>query len=168
MRRRRGYTLIELVLVMFLLILIAFYVFTLTGTGSQTYLRLTAKQSLTADLRIGVSYLNVQIRKHDQQDALSIRPDPFDGRPALVISQELEQQTYLTWIYIYDGYLCELFVAENAAVTPEMASRIVPADELVLTPLAGDALRVGLVRRTDQGREERFRTVGLRSGGIGP
>ncbi|MEA4889481.1 MAG: DUF4860 domain-containing protein [Clostridiaceae bacterium] len=168
MRRRQGYTLIELVLVMFLLILIAFYVFTLTGIGSQTYLRLNAKQNETSDLRIGLSYINVQVRKHDAADALSIRKDPFEGGPALVVSQVLDGETYLTWIYIHDGYLCELFVADQAKVTPEMASKIAAADELHLESGGSDALKVTLVRYSDNGAEERSRVISLKSGGISP
>jgi len=37
---RGGYTLVEMVLVMFLLVLVAAFVFSLTGAGSAAYLRL--------------------------------------------------------------------------------------------------------------------------------
>ena len=77
MRRRGGYTLIELALVLMLLILVASVVFTLAGTGSRTYLRIAAKQNQASDMRTALSYIDVQVRKHDVRDALSIRPDPF-------------------------------------------------------------------------------------------
>ena len=52
MSRRRGYTLVELVLVMLLLTLVASAVFTLAGAGSQTYLRLADKRGSDASARL--------------------------------------------------------------------------------------------------------------------
>jgi prepilin-type N-terminal cleavage/methylation domain-containing protein len=162
---KRGYSLIELVLVMFLLVLVAFYVFSVTGIGSQAYLRLTERQNLTADLRIGLSYLDVKIKTNDRSGAVSIRPDPFTGQTALLIGHEIDGQPYQTWIYLYDGALYELFVSERATVNPAMGNRIVAMDALQLDQPAGNLIRVTLVRGTGQEARTRTRTIGLRSDG---
>jgi hypothetical protein len=169
MMRRCGYTLIELVLVLFLLILVAIGVFTLAASGSQAFLRLSDRQSLNADLRTGLSYLDVQVRKHDSQQSLSIQPDPFDAGPALVVEQSIEDKAFLTWIYVHDGYLSELFVEAGAAVTPDMASRIVRMDEMRLEQVAADAMRITLIRRPEgENPLEASRLIYLRAGGTGP
>ena len=169
MRRRNGYTLIELALVLMLLILVAIVVFTLASSGSQTYLRLTAKQSQAADLRTGLSYLDVQVRKHDTQDALAIRPDPFGKQPALVVEQQIEGKTFQTWIYLYDGYLCELFAEKGIKLTPNMGNRIAPMDELTMQALGNDALQVTLTRQAEgQARIQGTRIIHLYAGGISP
>jgi prepilin-type N-terminal cleavage/methylation domain-containing protein len=169
MKQRRGYTLIELVLVLLLLVLVAAGVFTLAAAGSQAYLKLSDQQTLTAELRTGLSYLDVQIRKHDAFESLSIRQDPFQGGQALVIGQLLEDETYLTWIYVRDGYLCELFVKEGIAVTPDMASKIVRMDLMKLEQVSSDALLITLVRQPAESlRQESSRLVYLRAGGISP
>jgi prepilin-type N-terminal cleavage/methylation domain-containing protein len=168
MKKRRGYTLIELVLVLMLLVLVAGVVFTLAASGSQTYLRLTEKQSQSTDLRTGLSYLDVQIRKHDTQGALSIRPGPFDSQPSLVISQEISGKTYLTYIYLRDGFLCELFVADDTVITEGMGSRIAAINSMQLDTLADGSLKITLSRQTgDQALISGSRTVYLRAGGIG-
>jgi type II secretory pathway pseudopilin PulG len=168
MRKRQGYTLIELVVVLLLLILVAAAVFTLAGTGSRTYLRLASRQAQSADLRTGISYLDVQINKHDTRGALSIRPDPFAGQPALVIEQTLEGETYLTWIYVLDGYLCELFVSQDTALTPEMASKIVPMDSLRLEMPSADSIHVTLIRETEGlAQRQAERIIHLQAGGLG-
>lgn len=167
MRRRQGYTLIELVLVLALLVLIAIFVFVLTGSGSQAYLRLTASQSQASDLRIGLSYINVQLRSHDSQGMIDLRQDPFGGSPALVLSREMEGKTYLTWIYVREGYLCELFLAETTLPVPEMATRIVAADSLTLIRRSDDALQVILTRQDGEVTVQRSRTLTLRSQGGG-
>lgn len=169
MKRRNGYTLIELVLVLMLLILVSAAVFTMACAGSRTYLRLAAKQAQSSDLRTGLSYLDVQIRKHDAQAALAIKPDPFSGQPALVIEQQIEGQDYLTWIYLHDGYLCELFVTKGIKLTPDMGSKIVPMDGLALKALSNDALQVTLTRQAEgQARIQGTRILHLYAGGVSP
>ncbi len=167
MKNRRGYTLIELVLVLMLLILVASMVFLLSATGSQTYLRLTAKQAQAADLRTGLSYLDVQIRQHDEQGALSITPGPFDSSPALAIKRIINDKTYTTWIYLRDGYLCELFVAEETVIMPDMGSRIVAMDGFAMEPLADGAIKITLSRQAkDQAEIVGSRIICLKAGGV--
>ena len=167
MKQKKGYTLVELVLVLALLVLIAIFVFVLTGSGSQAYLRLTASQNQSSDLRIGLSYINVKLRSHDGQGMVDLRPDPFGGSPALVLSRELEGETYLTWIYVREGYLCELFLAETTTPLPEMATRIVKADSLALIRRSDEALQVVLSRQDGEKIGQRSRTLTLRSIGGG-
>ncbi len=167
MKRRGGYTLIELVLVVMLLVLVASVVFTLAGTGSRTYLNMTAKQVQTADLRIALSYLDVQIRKNDVRDAWSVRPDPFEGHPALVVEQNFEGGTYLTWIYVRDGYLCELFVDKTTEITDSMGSRIAPVDRMTLGVQDDGSLVVTLFRQEpDRSIISQSREISMRAGGV--
>ncbi|MGI6334597.1 MAG: DUF4860 domain-containing protein [Saccharofermentanales bacterium] len=167
MKRRGGYTLIELVLVLMLLILVASVVFTLAGAGSRTYLRMTAKQVQTGDLRIALSYLDVQIRKNDVKDAWSIRPDPFEGHPALVVEQDFEGRTCLTWIYVREGYLCELFVDESTVITDSMGSRIAPVDRMTLDVQDEGSLVVTLFRQEpDRSVISQSRAISMRAGGV--
>lgn len=167
MKRRRGYTLIELVLVLMLLVLVSGVVFILAASGSQTYLRLAEKQNQSTDLRTGLSYLDVQIRKHDTQGALSIRSGPFDSQPSLVISQEISGQLYLTYIYLHDGYLCELFVADDTVITDGMGSRIAAINSMQFDTLADGSIQITLSRQSgDQALISGSRTIFLRAGGI--
>jgi prepilin-type N-terminal cleavage/methylation domain-containing protein len=169
MKQRRGYTLIELVLVLLLLVLVAAGVFSLAASGSEAFLRLSNRQGVTADMRTGLSYLDVQIRKHDSAGAVSIRQNPFADGQALVIAQPIEGAVYLTWIYVQDGYLCELFVEEGTAVTAEMAGKITHMDEMRLDRVSAEILRVTLVRKSPGLPDlEAGRRIFLRSGGDSP
>lgn len=163
--KRRGYTLIEMVLVLFLLIIVSFFVFTLTGIGSSAYLRLTDWQNRTADLRIGLSYIDVKVRSHDAAGAIAIRPDPFSGNDALIISRRVADETYLTWIYVYDGSLFELFVREDAAVSPAMGSKIADVSSLSLSMPEPDRLHVTLISGSADTARSRSRTIRLNSKG---
>lgn len=166
--RRQGYTLIEMVLVLFLLILVSFFVFTVTGIGSSAYLRLTDWQNRTSDLRIGLSYIDVKVRSHDTAGMIGVRPDPFNGDDALVITRLIGDERYLIWIYVYDGHLYELFVPENADVTPEMGNRIAGADALRVSMPNSRQLDVTLVRRLGEEEQSRSRSIWLHTGGTRP
>ena len=136
---RGGYTLIEMVLVMFLLVLVAAFVFSLTGAGSTAYLRLQEQQDLSADLRTGLSYIDVKIRSHDAP-----------------------------WFYSQGGYLGERFIPGQTAFKPELGSRIAAADVLEVGFSDRQKLLVTLTRQTGDKALTRSRTILLRSGGETP
>ncbi len=166
--KRHGYVLAELVVVLFLLILISVFVFLLTESGSQTYLRLLGQQNRASDLRIGLAYLDVQVKRHDQTDGLLIMDRPDQTGQALVFARQAESGRYLTWMYVHDGYLCELTLAQERTFSPEGGSRIAAVDHMHLQELAADRLRVTLLREGPQEVQEASRTLLLRSQGALP
>ena len=168
MTPRKGYTLIELILVMFLLLFIALAVFSLTRVGSEAYLRLTSQQSLQSDLRIATSYLDVKLKQNDTAGAVMLARPPFADHEgeSLKIVRTIEGFPYELWIFHYDGYLYELLTEPDSLVTPDMGNRIVRADDFELVYEADDALRVMISRFDDQGRRyQRERIITLRTGG---
>lgn len=168
MRQKHGYTLIELVLVLFLLILIAISVFTLAVTGSQSFLRLESNQRHNSDLRIGISYLDVKLKQNDRAGAIEAVDLPGTSQSALRISRQIGDQTYYTWIYAYDEYLCELFIQKGREFEPELGSRIAPAADLSVARVADDAMQVVLTGTdVSGGSSEITRVFHLRTGGDG-
>jgi len=165
---RGGYTLLEMVLVMFLLVLVAAFVFSLTGAGSTAYLRLQEQQDLSADLRTGLSYIDVKIRSHDAAGQIWTAPRPDNSQTALVMRKTAGDAPYVTWIYIHEGYLCELFIPEQAAFKPELGSRIAAADVLEVGFSDRQKLLVTLTRQAGDNALTRSRTILLRSGGETP
>lgn len=162
---KSGYSLIEMVLVMLLLIFVSFYVFTLTETGSTAYLRLTRRQQETADLRTGLSYLDVKLKSNDTDGLVTITADPFSGQPALLINQPIGDELYYTWIYVYDNTLYELFTREGAQVSPLMGNKIARAGQLELEMAGPQLLRVSLTGSDGPGAEVRTRLIRLCSAG---
>lgn len=170
MKHRQGYTLIELVLVLFLLVFIAMAVFSLIGIGSQTYARMVEKQEVQADLRVGLSYLDVRMKQHDVTGAVNVAESPFsnhsEGKPALKIQRSFGDTVYILWIYEYDGYLCELLTRPDADIAADMGSRIVAMDQVFFDKLDDDTLQVRMSRSSDSGvLTTQIRTFTLRSEG---
>lgn len=146
MKRRGGYTLIELVLVLMLLTFVAVSVFLLTDRGSAAYTRLASGREQAADLRIALSYMDVRLKRIDGNGSVTLRPAPFGGGQALVLTQTVDGAEYETQLYVDRGVLRELFVKKDQAVTADMASEIARADRLEVQLVNDKLLSLTLTR----------------------
>lgn len=93
----------------------------LTGAGVYRNLVQTGQEHY-AD-RTKAMYLTTRVR---QSSAITV--EDFGGCQALVSREEIDDETYLTRVYCYDGSLRELFSAENAALQPEDGEKILEAE----------------------------------------
>lgn len=150
MKRRGGYTTIELVLVLMLLTFVAVSVFLLTDSGSAAYTRLSASRETASDLRIALSYIDVRLKKIDGNGSVRVQPAPFGGGQALVLAQRIEGSDYETMLYVDRGMLRELFVRKSLAVTADMASEIARADSLDVHFISDSLLALTLARGSTQ------------------
>lgn len=145
MRRRKGYTLIELVLVMMLLTFVAVSVFLLTGAGSSAYARLSDNRGSASDLRIALSFIDVRIKKTDGLGQIAVQKAPFGDGQALLLSQNIETTDYETYIYVDEGALKELFIEKGLPVTRDMASDIARADAMQIQRASSNLIAVTLL-----------------------
>ena len=63
----------------------------------------------------------------------------FDGCQALTVYERIDGATYVTYVYCYDGYLRELYCAENARLQKDAGEKIMPAESIRFS-VAGDLL----------------------------
>lgn len=187
-RNKSGYTLIELILVMFLLIMVASLVFTLTAAGSQAWLRLTGSQNERSELRTAMSYLEIQIKKADEEGAVSIAPDPFFGESAIKLDWIIEDPTIpgqdkaTTWIYLNAGRLYEFYTVPGMVLSNTGGRELVKIDSWDLEISSGNILSVTIKEGySDTGSSDNdksgqiiegdsywTRNIYLRSGGMTP
>ncbi len=107
-------------------------------TGAGVYRRLTENGDVRYARQTTMQYLST--RFHQGRNA---RVEDFQGSEALVFSENYGDQTYLTRVYCYDGYLMELFSAEAAQLAPEDGEKILPVSQLAFT-LEEDLLCIDL------------------------
>lgn len=69
------------------------------------------------DTRTSVSYLTEKFRQADQYNGISI--GCIQDVPALTLSETINEETYVTYIYAYEGKLYELFARENLDMYPD-------------------------------------------------
>ena len=93
--------------------------------GAKGYGKLVSRGEETFAKRTAAQYLTMRVRQ-----AETVAVADFDGCEALVFCEQIDGERYLTRVYCCDGYLRELFCAENAALLPENGEKILPAEEL--------------------------------------
>lgn len=94
-------------------------------SGAKVYRQLINRGETGFNQRTAAQYVTMRVRQ-----AESVSVADFEGCEALVIPEMVDGEVYLTQVYCYDGYLCELFCAENAALSPGDGEKILPADTL--------------------------------------
>lgn len=119
-----------------LLVLLLFGVFALCIlsvllTGAGAYKRLMERGQSAFDERTVPQYIATKVRQADTKGG--ILTGTLGGASVLELHENIEDSTYVTRIYCYDGYLRELFSEERIAVTPEDGEAIVEAEKAQFT-----------------------------------
>jgi len=99
-------------------------------TGADAYHRLAQRDQLSYDRRTAGQYLSTRVRQGDQLGNVAV--GSFEGVDVLVLSEEIEGETYETLVYCYDGYLRELFAAAEGDFLPEDGEKVLEAQSMLL------------------------------------
>lgn len=96
-------------------------------TGADTYRRLTELSSENHAQRVAEQYIATRLRQ-----GTGLYTEDFDGTDALVFPEEVEGKTYITRIYCHDGWLRELYTAENGEFSPADGEKLLEMDEMCI------------------------------------
>jgi len=110
-------------------------------SGAGIYQRLTRLGEESHIQRTCVQYVSTKVR---QSSHSSLSVEPFFDLDALVLRQQIDGEFYLTRIYCHNGWLMELFSAQDAVLTPESGEKLLPLLEFVPS-LQEELLTVRLV-----------------------
>jgi len=91
--------------------------------GVRMYRSVSGAADANYALRASISYVFGKIRALDAAGFLSA--ERHGGLDVLVLSETIEGELYKTYIYVYNGQLCELFTDEYFAFDPEAGTPLV-------------------------------------------
>ena len=118
-----------LTLLLFTVFLISVLIVLLTGADVVN--KLSTRDQKSYNHRTTIQYLATRIRQADQHDMLSI--GTIGDSDAFIIKEIIDDYPYETWIYCYDGYLCELFTESGMELEPEYGEYILPLSSLQIS-----------------------------------
>lgn len=124
---------ISSVIVLLLMSIFAACVLMVLLTGAASYKRLAFRDSKVYEWRTGIQYISAKIRQTDEIGAVWV--DDFDEDTpidTLFLSEIIGQQRYITRIYCYDGYLYELYAAEDAQMSVQDGTQIMQLKDMQL------------------------------------
>lgn len=82
--------------------------------AANVYKKSVAWEESNYDSRTCLSYVTEKIRQNDEDGG--IETGTFYGIPCLILRQTFGDQSYVTYIYSYEGQLRELFIQEGVTV----------------------------------------------------
>ena len=111
--------------------------------GAQMYRATVDSSELNNEGRLLGAYVRSMVRAMDGTDSVEITQ--HGDITALGLRDLIDDEVYVTWLYVYEGQLCELFCEREEEFFPERGSEICPAHRFV--PSLGDGLLT--VKMTD-------------------
>lgn len=116
----------------------------LVTIGASVYKQTVSNMDQSFTDRTSYSYLVEKIHQNDIYDAIEI--GELEGSPALMLTQHLGEEEYCTYLYLYEGYLMELFTRKDSFAGNDLR----PAGQNIM-PLSGFTLEApssGLLKIT--------------------
>lgn len=99
--------------------------------AANVYKKSVAREAANYDSRTCLAYVTEKIRQGDEGGGVEV--GTFDGIPCLTIRQTFGEQPYVTYLYSYEGQLCELFVQEGASLGAGDGQKILEVHDLEIT-----------------------------------
>ena len=109
--------------------------FILVMIGIQAYRNTVEHMQDTFSTRTALSYVAEKLRQHDTEDSVAL--GRMEDLPALVLSDQVGDDTYLTYIYSDGEALYELTVREGTEVTAGMGEQILQVRDFTITDAGG-------------------------------
>lgn len=120
--------------------------------GVRMYRSISGAADANYALRASISYVSGKIRALDASDFLAV--ENIGGIKTLVLSETIEGERYRTYIYVYNGELCELFTDEHFDFDPGAGIALVELSDFFFN-LEGSALIMTATAKSGETRSAR-------------
>ncbi len=121
MVKKRNHS-IDILFVITLFLVFAMSVIMLTGAGAGVYEKIVGNMEKNYDSRTAGTYLFNRIHRADREGSIAV--GTFSGTDALLMFEEIDNVTYCTYLYYYDGKLMELFTRYDQNIDPSFGNVI--------------------------------------------
>ena len=117
--------------------------------GAQMYRGTVDHTAENNAARVLSAYVRSMVRSGDEAGKVSV--ENYDGIQAVALRQDYYGVEYVTWLYLYEGNVCELFGREEYGFDPMVGDPITPVTSFEPT-LADGLLTVAIVDETGEAR----------------
>lgn len=98
--------------------------------ATNIYRRTVENSSLNYTAQTTLSYITEKIHQNDTAGSVSI--STFDGHEALILTQTYHDTDYVTYIYVHNGNLMELYTKSGTTLTADAGRSILPLKALTM------------------------------------
>lgn len=141
---------VDVLFVITLFLVFAVSVVMLTGTGANVYRNIVNSMSENYDSRTSFTYVINKIHTSDTDGAVTL--GTYDGLDAVLISEEVSNVNYCTYLYYYDGYMREVFTRYGSEYDPGLGTPLFELKSFKATPVTSTLYRFDI--ETPSGEQE--------------
>lgn len=127
----------------------------LVTIGADVYQHTVEDMGVNYESRTAVSYIMEKVRQNDTADSIVLTM--LEDTPALCMVSQVENDTYCTYLYLYDGHLKELFMKQDTSLGGSVlpaGTDIMDLDALTFKYAGDNLIRVFL--QTPSGESHTF------------
>lgn len=139
---------IDVVFVITLFSCFAISIILITGMGASVYQNIVEHMSKNYNSRTAYSYIINKVHQSDANGNVTV--DSYSGQPALVIYEEIDNITYCTYLYYYDGYIKEIFTRKGQTFDLSYGNDILEANGLNVTQLSDSLIKFEIVTKDNE------------------
>lgn len=96
--------------------------------AANIYRQTTENSSMNYTAQTTLAYLTEKVHQNDTKNAVTI--GTFDNHEALILRQTCNAVDYVTYIYVHEGNLMELFTKSGTSLSAEDGHSILPLETL--------------------------------------
>ena len=128
-----------------LFVISLFGVFTLSALilvsiGASVYKSIINEMDSNFNSRTSIAYITEKFRAYDSDDTISVTS--LDNTDTLVMTQILNNTIYHNYFYLYNGYLCELFIKDGRDVSLASGQKLIPLNDFQINALNSSLFEV--------------------------
>ena len=154
-QKQEKHFIVDILFVLALFGVFAVSALALVTIGADVYQHTVEDMGVNYESRTAVSYIMEKVRQNDTADSIFLTD--LENVPALCMLSEIDEETYCTYLYLYDGHLKELFMREGASLGGQVlpaGTDIMDLQEFSLSYASDDLIRISL--RTASGEDHTF------------
>lgn len=133
---------IDVLFVLTLFLVFAFSALTLVSLGASIYQKTVDHMNQNFNTRTSYAYITQRIREFDEKDSITI--GTIGDEPAVLLKQEINDTIYFTYLYQYDGKLCELLTRSDMSLEPSAGTPIMDINDFQIEKLNSNLYRFDL------------------------
>ena len=144
-RNQEKHFIVDILFVLALFGVFAVSALALVTIGADVYQHTVEDMSVNYDSRTAVSYIMEKVRQSDTADSISLTT--LEDVPALCMLSKIDEDTYCTYLYYYEGHLKELFMRQGTSLGGQLlpaGTDILELTDLTFSYAGNDLIRVCL------------------------
>ncbi len=134
---------VDLIFTLALFAVFAVSILVVVYFGSEVYKNTAENMETTFSSRTALTFVTKQIRQNNIEDGIYI--SEIEGVEALAMEETIEEVAYIKYIYLNDGYLCEVFTRKDLVPSLMAGQKLIEIKEFDMEQISDNLYEFSVV-----------------------